>query len=105
MTKVLASYVCKLSLTSLQTQKVSHLRARPGGFPIALWAPSVPMLVKLLQVRGPKIHFLSVPMKNAACFSMLSLASGRLSVSKSGGSHFFEEATSVNQRLSKFVRN
>ena len=68
LTKVFASFACKLSIALLQTQGISRLRARPGGFPIAPWTPSVPILVKLLQVRGSKIHFRSVPMKDTAFF-------------------------------------
>ena len=36
-------YFCKLHIAFLQTQEVSRLRARPKGFPIALWKPSVQM--------------------------------------------------------------
>ena len=50
---IFASFVCILAST-----KVSRLRARPKGFPIALWKPSVPYAMRCLQVGEPEASFL-----------------------------------------------
>ncbi len=41
----------------LQMQKVSRLRTRPKGFPIALWKPSGPYAMKILQVQISEVTF------------------------------------------------
>ena len=77
---------CKLSLAFLQ--------ARPGSFPVAPWTPSAPCLLRFLQVREAETFFSCVYLKK---YTFLTVCGGFR--------HFFEEATSANQRSSEVVRN
>ena len=56
LTKVLLRFL-QVVPCILASTEISHLRVRPGGFPIAPWAPSVPYLLAFLQVRKAEISF------------------------------------------------
>ncbi len=67
--KLLAKFLphhhfCKSYIGFLHAQKISRLRARPGGFPIAPWTPSAPYMMKFLQGKKPKLYFRSIPMRS-----------------------------------------
>ena len=57
--RLLARY---FAISFLRAQRVSRLRARPKGFPIALWKPSGPCLPEDLQTTKPEVSSLSVSM-------------------------------------------
>ena len=53
------------------TQRVSPLRRRPKGFPLALWKPSAPYLLKLFQAKKPKVFSSFLSMKKRVFYSPL----------------------------------
>ena len=53
------------------TQRVSPLRRRPKRFPIALWKPSAPYLLKLFQAKKPKVFSSFLSMKKRVFYSPL----------------------------------
>ena len=51
-----------------QARRVSRLRARPKGFPVALWKPSVPYAMKILQVWELEVSLLLRLYENTCFF-------------------------------------
>ena len=52
----------------LQMQETSRLRARPKGFPIALWKPSAPYAMAFLQAWEPEVSFFLQVYEKACLF-------------------------------------
>ena len=65
---LLTAYVASLFLQVAhcvpEAQRISRLRARLKGFPIALWKPSAPFAMKFLQFLEAGVSFFCGYMKN-----------------------------------------
>ena len=64
MRKYVASLFYKLRIVFLHAQRISRLRARPKGFPVALWKPSAPYAMKGMPVGSLEFRLSCIYMKN-----------------------------------------
>ena len=66
--KEFASSFLQVLYVCLQIRKVSRLRARPKGFPIALWKPSASYAMECLQAWKPEVSFFLQVYERACLF-------------------------------------